>query len=507
MEQISIWIEKRAIMSPNRLALLDQRRQLTYLEMNNEINRWAYYLGKMENIQQGDRIGLYFNNRIDYIVVLFAIAKIGAIAVPLNIRLTSEELLYQITDSEMSMLIYEHEFHSTVQTLKNKHPQLTTQLIESITLPQLQETYTSHDFPIIHASTPYIICYTSGTTGRPKGAVLTQENMFWNAVNNCTSIDITSMDRTIVLLPFFHIGGIGLFAFPTLFAGGLVAILGKFDSGEALKMIQRERISVIMGVPTIFDAIRKHDEFLTTNLSSVRIFCSGGAPCPKELIEFYLNQGLPFYQGYGLTETSPTIFMLAKEDYKKKIGSVGKPVLYTDINILDENDCPVATGEIGELVVKGPNVIKEYWQLPAETEKAIKDGWFHTGDYVKADQDGFIYMIGRKKEMIISGGENVYPLEIEQVLKEEPAIDEVSVIGVLDEKWGEVPFAFLVVKENHSITEEQLKQACLSKLAKYKIPKSFAILSELPKNAAGKVDKKQLKALLTKESTLKGELQ
>lgn len=505
MEQISTWIEKRAMINPDRLALLDQKRRLTYFEMNNEMNRWAYYLRKIETIQQGGRVGLYLNNRIDYVLLLFAIAKIGAIAVPLNTRLTSEELSYQITDSQMNLLIYEHEFHRTVETLTNQHPQVTTQSIESITLPPLQEIYTSHDFPIIDASTPYIICYTSGTTGRPKGAVLTQENMFWNAVNNCTSIDIHSMDRTLVLLPFFHIGGIGLFAFPTFFAGGTVAVLGKFDPGEALNMIQREQISVIMGVPTIFDVIRKHEDFFQTNLSSVRIFCSGGAPCPKELIEFYLQQGLPFYQGYGLTETSPTVFMLAKEDYKRKIGSVGKPVLYTDINIVGENDCPVAVGEIGELVVKGPNVIKEYWRLPVETKQAITDGWFHTGDYAKADEEGFIYIIGRKKEMIISGGENVYPLEIEQVLREEAAIDEVAVIGVSDEKWGEAPFALLVVKENYSITEEQLKQACLSKLAKYKIPKSFVILSELPKNAAGKIDKKQLKALLTKESMLKGE--
>ncbi|WP_203362033.1 o-succinylbenzoate--CoA ligase [Bacillus sp. REN10] len=503
MKQISTWIEKRASMSPDRLALLDLRRRLTYFEMNNEMNRLAYYLRKIEMLQQGDRIGLYFNNRIDYILLLFAIAKIGAVAVPLNTRLTSEELSYQITDSEMSMLIYEYEFHITVQTLKNKHPQLTTRSIESVTLPPLQETYISHDFPIIDASTPYIICYTSGTTGRPKGAVLTQENMFWNAVNNCTSIDINSNDSTLVLLPLFHIGGIGLFAFPTFFAGGAVAILGKFDPKEALNMIEKEQISVIMGVPTIFDTIRKHNDFMTANLSSVRIFCSGGAPCPKELIEFYLHRGLPFYQGYGLTEASPTVFMLAKEDYKRKIGSVGKPVLYTDINIVDENNNPVVVGEIGELAVKGPNVIKEYWQLPAETNQSIKDGWFYTGDYVKADEDGFIYIIGRKKEMIISGGENVYPLEIEQVLKEDPAVDEVSVIGVSDEKWGEVPFAFIVVKDKHVITEEQLKQACLSKLAKYKIPKSFVILSELPKNAAGKVDKKQLKALLTNVS--KGE--
>lgn len=498
MEPISAWIEKRAKITPNRMALIGQTERLTYKQMQIEMDRWASYLKNEHNIQRMDRIGLYLNNRIEYILLFFAIAKLGAVAVPLNIRLTVEELSYQINDSKMKVLITENDFDHTEKQLNNRHPHLHTRKIESIILPPLQE---ENNFPIIEASTPYIICYTSGTTGRPKGAVLTQENMFWNAVNNCTSIDLTSNDCSIVLLPLFHIGGIGLFAFPTLFAGGRVAVLGKFDPEQALQMIEREEVSVVMGVPTIFDAIRKHKRFLTTDFSSVRWLCSGGAPCPKELIEFYLKKGLPLSQGYGLTEASPTVFMLSKEDYQRKIGSIGKPALFTDIQILDENGCSVPAGHVGELVIKGPNIIKEYWGMPEETEKAFINGWFHTGDLIKADEEGFIYVVGRKKEMIISGGENVYPLEIEQVINEEPNIDEVAVVGVEDDKWGEVPIAFVVVKEGRNVTEEELRDYCLQKLAKYKIPKSFIFLTELPKNAAGKIDKK----LLNKETIIEGE--
>lgn len=498
MKPISAWIEKRAQITPNRVALIDQTEQLTYKQMQIEIDRWATYLKNEQNIEQTDRIGLYLHNRIEYIILFFAIAKLGAIAVPLNTRLTLEELSYQINDSKMKTLLTEMNFHHMATQLKLKHPQLQTQMIESIILPALQE---ETSFPTIDASTPFIICYTSGTTGRPKGAVLTQENMFWNAVNNCTAIDLTSNDRSIVLLPLFHIGGIGLFAFPTLFAGGSVAVLGKFDPEQALQMIERDEISVVMGVPTIFDAIRKHKRFQSTDFSSIRWLCSGGAPCPKELIEFYLKKGLPFSQGYGLTEGSPTVFMLSKEDYRRKIGSVGKPALFTDIRIVDGNGCSVLAGDVGELVVKGSNIIKEYWGLPEETEKAFVDGWFHTGDLVKADEEGFVYIVGRKKEMIISGGENVYPLEIEQVINEEPSIDEVAVIGVADDKWGEVPIAFVVLKEGRGVTEEDLRMICSEKLAKYKIPKSFIFLSELPKNATGKIDKK----LLIQETTMKGE--
>ncbi len=350
---------------------------------------------------------------------------------------------------------------------------------------------------------PYIICYTSGTTGKPKGAVLTQENMFWNALNNQYALDITSSDKCLVILPLFHIGGIGLFAFPTFLAGGTVIVPGKFQPKQVLKLIEDLKVTVMMGVPTIFNALRSEESFEKTDLKSVRVFCSGGAPCPVELIRAYHEQGVPLYQGFGMTETSPTVFMLSQEDYQRKIGSIGKPVMFCDIDLVDENGKSVKQGEVGELIIKGGNVFKEYWGLPDKTAEAIKDGWFYTGDLAYKDEEGFIYIAGRKKDMIISGGENIYPLEVEQVIGEMNGINEVAVIGIQDDKWGEVPIAIVSLKENHSLTGEEIQNYCSSKLAKYKVPKRVVFLEELPKNATGKLDKKVMQQQYTKKVEIK----
>lgn len=489
MYGISHWIDQRASITPARTALIDEHRKLTYLEMSEIVDHFAGILQSTYSIKKGDRVGLLSKNSMEYIIALFALAKLNAVVVPLNIRLSIDELEFQLKDSGLQTLIVDRDHCS-----KGKELLQQTHFQHLLTFDSLFQAETeTFKHTEIDPAAPYIICYTSGTTGRPKGAVLTQENMFWNAVNNTLSLDITSKDKIITLLPLFHIGGIGLFTLPVLLAGGTVVVPDKFDPEQALNYIEKFAVTIVMGVPTIHDALRKAPNFETTNLSSVRFFYNGGAPCPEELIRWYIQKGIHFGQGYGLTETSPTVFLLCEEDFQKKVGSIGKPVMFTEIRVVDDEGKEVVAGEIGELLVKGPNVIKEYWNLPDESDKSIQNGWFATGDMVRQDDEGFVYVAGRKKEMIISGGENIYPLEVEKVLYELPEVEEVAVIGVSHDKWGETPIAFVSIKDEAILTENDLKEHCARKLARYKVPSVFKFVSALPKNATGKIDKATLK--------------
>ena len=499
-KSITYWIRKRAYITPNRVALIGGDREFTYQELLQEINRVAAFLHHKLLLHKGDRIAILSQNRIEYFITYFATAQLGLVAVPLNIRLSTAELAYQIEDSGAKAILFERELEPLFNQLN--------QLVSFESAHTFEDGYTLFQMenPISDSSSPndpYIICYTSGTTGKPKGAVLTQENMFWNALNNQYALDLTSSDNCLVILPLFHIGGIGLFAFPTFLSGGTVIVPGKFDPKQVLKIIDDLQVTVMMGVPTIFNALLNEETFHQTDFTSVRVFCSGGAPCPVELIQEYHEKGIPLYQGFGMTETSPTVFMLSKEDYKRKVGSIGKPVMFCDIDLVDDNGKSVKQGEVGELVIRGGNIFKEYWGLPEKTAEAIINGWFYTGDLAYKDKEGYIYIAGRKKDMIISGGENIYPLEVEQVIGEIKEINEVAVIGIHDEKWGEVPIAIASIREGQSILEEHIQNYCSSKLAKYKVPKRIIFLDELPKNATGKLDKKLMQQQYNKKVELK----
>jgi fatty-acyl-CoA synthase len=503
VQGIAYWIDKRASITPNRTALINSNSQQTYQEMAGMVNQMARALFEQYHVRKGDRIAILSQNGIEYVQLVFAIAKVGCIAVPLNIRLTARELEFQLNDSETALLIFGEELLDKAQEIQGVCTLKDIVLLEGgdqqQSFMEICSSYPSTHFEPTHVtgSTPLIICYTSGTTGRPKGAVLTHDNMYWNAVNNILALDITSEDCFITLLPLFHIGGIGLFTLPALLAGGTVIVPQRFDPEQTLQIIENEKVSIVMGVPTIFDLMRKSKSFDAQGLSSVRWLVSGGAPCPHELIQYYHEQGLPLSQGFGMTETSPTVFMLPKEDYKRKSGSIGKPVMFCNIRIVDDNGEDVKPEDVGELQVSGPNVFNEYWKLPEETAKSFNDGWFQTGDLAKKDDEGFIYIVGRKKEMIISGGENIYPLEIERVYEQHPYINEVAIIGVSDDRWGEVPLAILAFNNGYQISEDELVDYGMERLAKYKCPKHFKVVNALPRNATGKIDK----ALLRKKFT------
>ncbi|MBO8157318.1 MAG: o-succinylbenzoate--CoA ligase [Bacillaceae bacterium] len=498
MFTIDNWIERRAELTPDRTALIDrsqnQAQTWSYKALQQSVNKMAWFLQEHLHVQKGDRVAILSDNRGEYLMAYLALAKLGAIAVPLNIRLTADEQAFQIRDSGCRALIFEKTFRQRKDELV-----FSTRIESVFELDSWQEIepsiHLSKSLPDYHKSEhdPYIICYTSGTTGRPKGAVLSHANMYWNAINNILAIDIHSEDRSIVLLPLFHIGGIGLFAFPAFLAGGAVVVAGKFNPDRAIEIIEEEKVTIVMGVPAIHDAIRKSSHFSQTSFQSVRWFYNGGAPCPREVMNAYLSRGLPFGGGFGMTEASPTIFMLSKEDYIEKAGSIGKPVMFCDVKVMNEKGEEANVGEAGELWIKGPNVMKEYWKMPDATMDAFQDGWFKTGDLVRQDEDGFFWVAGRKKDMIISGGENIYPLEVEQVLESFEEVDEAVVIGTPDSKWGEVPVAFIRGKEGMTPERNTLISKCQQKIAKYKIPKRFYLVDDFPRNATGKIAKTQLK--------------
>ncbi|WP_053362598.1 o-succinylbenzoate--CoA ligase [Bacillus sp. FJAT-27251] len=491
MKGIAYWIEKWAYTNPDRIAVITETEKISYRMLNQMIHSVALKMREDLHVEKGDRIAILSHNRMEYIVLLFAIAKLECIAVPLNIRLTAKELIFQLNDSGSKVIFAEKENKEFAGSLIKESSLEHLRFLKGLGREEEFSNRSSY-YDEIDEHAPFIICYTSGTTGKPKGAVLTQKNMFWNAVNNKLAIDLTSEDRCIVLLPLFHIGGIGLFAFPSLFAGGTIVIPGKFEPGKAIHMMEQHKVTIVMGVPAIHQALLRSPSFQHADLRSVRWFYNGGAPCPRELIEAFYDKGFLFGQGFGMTETSPTLFMLTREDAPRKRGSIGKPVLYSEYNLVDSEGRKVDQGEVGELIVKGPNIMKEYWKRPDATREALKDGWLITGDLAKEDEEGFLYIVGRKKEMIISGGENIYPLEVEQVISQLEDVLEVAVVGTADPLWGEVPEAFVVKKSESALSEGEVLQYCQGYLAKYKIPKKVTFMEELPKNATGKIQKNQL---------------
>lgn len=486
MHTMDEWIHKRGTMTPERVALVGESDQYTYRALSLEVHRMAGVMKHKLKLKKGDRLAILSQNREEYMIAYFAVAQIGAIVVPLNIRLTAAELAYQVNDSGAKTILYEEEMESVYVELSHLVYFENAYLFGQIRSEKYEEVPREGN-----SDDPFIICYTSGTTGNPKGAVLTQENMFWNSINNQHALDLTSDERTLVILPLFHIGGIGLFALPTLLTGGTIYMPRRFEPEQVIQWIEKYQLTIVMGVPTIHNAIRQSPSFETANFESVRWFYSGGAPCQKELIQAYFDRGLPFGQGFGMTETAPTVFMIAKEDYQRKAGSIGKPVTFCDVKIMKEDGTTAGPGEVGELLIKGPNVMKEYWGLPEKTAETIKDGWLHSGDLARQDEEGFFYIAGRKKDMIISGGENIYPLEVEQVISEQPQVNEVAVVAREDERWGEVPVAF-VSFVGAPLSTEDIQRYCRQRLAKYKVPTEVIVLEDLPKNATGKIDKKTL---------------
>lgn len=490
------WIKKWALYAPQKTALksVEDGEELSYSGLNACVNRAAAMFQDEYDVEKGDRIAILSINSIEYVILFFAIQKIGAIMVPLNYRLAAPEISYQLGDTEAKVLIYEEAFSETIQKVENK-PEHAVPFDGEEGLSKLFKTG-SEPKEIEHLGEfedPCMILYTSGTTGKPKGAVITNKMLFWNSINTGLRLNLTQNDVSVTFAPFFHTGGWNVLTTPMLHRGATLLLMKKFDPDKILRLCDEEQVTILFGVPTMMDMMYQADSFKESSLDSVRYAIVGGEPMPVNLIEVWQDKGVPVRQGYGLTEFGPNVFSLNEEDSIRKIGSIGFPNFYIDTRVVDDNGNDVAQGEPGELILRGPVRMKEYWNNPQETQKAIKDDWVYTGDIVRVDEEGYYYVIDRKKEMFISGAENVYPAEVEHTFRKHPSIWDIAVIGVPDKKWGESGKAFVVLEKEESVTPEELMEWGYGQLAKYKVPKQYEFLDELPKSDSGKILKRKLR--------------
>jgi fatty-acyl-CoA synthase len=498
---IGSWLTKRAILTPNKEAVVDGSKRLTYARLNGRVNRLTRALQGL-GLKSGDRLGILSYNGLEFVETIMAAAKLGAILVPLNWRLAPTELSFILNDSGAETLLFHPELADLANSVKEttglkrqiilgSEETAGTKAYETLLEPRSDEEPKPDAVPGLN--TPHIIMYTAGTTGRPKGAVLSQGASFWNAVNLTVAMDFTSGDRNLAVLPMFHIGGIGLFTLPMLYVGGTVVIQRTFDPAEALRLLKEERITLFFGVAAIFLFLIQHPDFKKEAFEEVRVVMSGGAPLPVSLVRRYHEQGIVLQQGFGMSEAAPSIATLEKALAIQKAGSIGKSLMHVEARVVDDRMNDVPADQVGELVIRGPNLLTEYWNRPEATKEAFDGGWFHTGDLARMDREGDLYIVERKKDMFISGGENVYPAEVEDAIYELPQVSEAAVIGIKDQKWGEVGKAVVVVKDGEELTEREVIDYLKGRLARYKIPKSVVFTSVLPRNAAGKVLKNTLR--------------
>ena len=495
------WASHHAGRRPNKLAIHDLQtgRKFTYRDLDARSDKLASALSKL-GIAKGDRVALLAPNCAEYFELQFACGRLGAIMLPLNWRLTVPELEYILGDSTPRLMVHDRSFAPQANELaklcKIGH------LLE-IDHERPDSSYERAMAAALAPPTPVVltlddiamVMYTSGTTGHPKGAIITYGMTFWNAVNLGIPALISPQTVQLVILPLFHTGGLNCYANPVLHAGGSILIMRTFDPGQALDYLGDPALGIthFFGVPAPYQFMMQHPKFQSTDLSRLRISGVGGAPCALAILEGWSARGVPLLQGWGMTETSPAGTMVDAEDAIRKVGSAGKAMMHTAIRIVDDAGRDVAAGGIGELLIKGPNITPGYWNKPEATAKAFTNGWLHTGDAARMDDEGFVYIVDRWKDMYISGGENVYPAEVENVLFQIPQVADAAIIGVPNERWGEVGMAIVVRKAGQTLEEGDIIRHCLGKLAKFKVPQSVVFTDTLPRNATGKVLKRELR--------------
>ncbi|GAA3572864.1 o-succinylbenzoate--CoA ligase [Streptomyces osmaniensis] len=491
-EGLGSWPARRARKTPHRTALIHGGTPTSYAALHERTTRLAHAL-RERGVRRGDRVAYLGPNHPSYLETLFAAGTLGAVFVPLNTRLAGPEIAYQLADSGAKALLHAPSHAGLVAGLPG-HTDVRTYLE---TGPEYEAVLaSSSDEPIDAPVTPddtCIIMYTSGTTGRPKGAMLTHGNITWNALNVLVDTDLIADERALVSAPLFHTAGLNMLTLPVLLKGGTCVLVEAFDPDATFDLIARHRITFMFGVPTMFDQLFRHPRWPAADLSSLRILTCGGSPVPTPLITAYQERGLTFLQGYGMTEAAPGTLFLDAEHAITKAGSAGVPHFFSDVRVVRPDLTPVDTDEPGEIVVRGPHVMPGYWGLPDETAASFADGWFRSGDAARVDEDGYVFVVDRIKDMIISGGENIYPAEIEDVLLTHPDIAECAVIGVADDKWGEVPRAVVVPREGAAPDPEEVLASLSGRLAKYKIPKSLVLADELPRTASGKLLKSRVR--------------
>ena len=494
------WVEYQSNFRPKKIAIkeISSGRETSYYELNQRSKSLAGWLQK-KGLKKGDRVAILAHNCAEVFELEFACGKIGGVELPLNWRLTKPELEYILNDSKPMCLIYSVEFKDIAQELIKDCGIKNSLMIEENNFGSEYEQAISenNNFETVESNHDDLIMlmYTSGTTGHPKGAMINHQMQFFNTVNLGATARITDKTIQLVVLPLFHTGGMNCYANPILHNGGQIVLMKEFDPGKALEIINNPDFGIthFFAVPAPFQFMMQHPNFATTDFSRIEGAGVGGAPCAEVIIETWQNKGVELWQGWGMTETSPGGIGLSGDDAARKIGSAGKPLLHTEVKIVDEKGNEVKQGEVGEILIKGPNITPGYWNNEEATKNSFVDGWLKTGDAAQMDDEGFIYIVDRQKDMYISGGENVYPAEIENVLYQLPQIAEAAIIGIPDEKWGEVGLAFIALKPNENLSDEDIVNHCLKNLAKFKIPKTVEFIEALPRNATGKVLKRTLR--------------
>jgi fatty-acyl-CoA synthase len=470
---IDHWIRNTARRTPQRVAIDYLDREVTYRELDTRSDALAAEL-LARGLQRGDRVATLTGNTPEHVIVFFACAKAGFILLPLNWRLAAPELRFQLEDAEPSVLLVEAEYEALATATGHGFEPLDPPHGEDATPLSAQ----------VGADDPLLLIYTSGTTGRPKGALLTHANCFWTNLSFDLATGMTSEDVVLQLLPQFHCGGWNVQSLLAWWKGARVVLERTFEPARVLSLLAEKRVTTMMGVPAIYLFLSHEPAFAGADLSSLRLAVVGGAPMPEELIRVWQSRGIEIVQGYGLTEAAPNVLCLPPEDAMRKMGSAGKPYPYVDVRL----------GAESELLVRGPNVFPGYWRNPEATAAVLRDGWLHTGDVAEVDDESCYRIRGRLKDMFISGGENVYPAEVESALHEHASVADAAVLGVPDERWGEVGVAFVVASE--PVAEEALVEHCRDRLARYKVPKRVVFVDALPMSAMNKVLKDELRALV-----------
>jgi len=494
-------IERNAAFAPDKPALHFEGGTLSYAAFAARIEQTARALKSELGVSPGDRIAILSLNRPDYLVLLYACARLGAILVPLNWRLAVAEQEFILSDAAANVLVLEQAFAAVLPALEKSLPETAVVGLDFVpgsgTAFDALLAQASGDGrnPHVDLSCPLLIVYTSGTTGRPKGAVLRQEALLWNGVMSQHMHGLTSDDHVLTVLPFFHVGGLNIQTTPALQHGATVTIHSRFTPDATLASFERDRPTLTVLVPAIIQAVTDHPGWATTDLSSLKAMSTGSTIVPPHLIQRFVARGVPVLQVYGSTETCPIAVYTRLGGDLSREGSTGLPGLCCEAIIIDDVGNELPPEAAGEIAVRGPNVFYEYWGNEEATCEALHDGWFRTGDIGRRDADGYFWVHDRKKNVIISGGENVYPAEVERVLLEHPDVAECGVIGRADARWDEVPIAYVIRQKGCSVDAESLRTHMQTQLARFKIPREIMFVEDLPRTALGKVQHFMLKQI------------
>lgn len=489
---IDRWLADRARATPARVAIDYLGTQVTYAELQRSASRIAAGLSR-RGLRRGDRLATLTASSPRHVAVLFACARLGVALQPLSWRLSAAELAYQLDDAEARLLLVSDEHRDLAEAAASTP-------LEWIDDPALE---LDEEAPAVaEDDDPLLLVYTSGTTGKPKGAVLTHANCFWTNLSFDRATSLRDTDVVLQVLPQFHVGGWNVQPLLAWWKGATVVLEPSFDASHALRLIEERHVTAMMGVPATYLFMAQEPSFDDTDLSTLRLAVVGGAPMPETLLETWRDRGVAIVQGYGLTEAAPNVLCLPPEDATRKLGFAGKAYPHVDVALRDPDSGLLVEGSgTGELVVRGPNVFAGYWGDPEATAAAFADGWLLSGDAAERDAEGYYRIVGRLKDMVISGGENVYPAEIEDVLHSHPAVGEAAVVGIPDDRFGEACVAFVALREGVEASEEQLLAHCRIRLARFKVPRAVRFLEALPRSGMNKVDKDELRELAAREAT------